>query len=366
MNSETDMNMKRIKCREKVRFNTLTQLSIYLAGTSCSLPVLGITTILTLLPALIYGCSVPEDPSSQNEASTALRLMNASNSLLTEAESIDVLVFNDDKMRSLDTYQRFGMTSCSTVKAASASGDKIMSIAVNSGIDRYGWKGICSYDGLAEIHSHLEKECKERPVMSGECRTKAGSHANIRVTRLSSEIVLRSLSCDFRGKPYSGELLRDVKVYLTNVNAEVPIFHDSRFMPTRIINSGRLNMSDIEQFSEPETVMQEIPYPIGESVTRPDICLRCYPNEAEEETSGTPFTRLVIEGSLEGTTYYWPVSINRNDGGGGIGRNCRYIYDIRIKRKGNTDPDIPVETEEGNIIMSIEPWEEKEDYGVRF
>ena len=90
------------------------------------------------------------------------------------------------------------------------------------------------------------------------------------------------------------------------------------------------------------------------------------PNETEAEGPGSPFTRLVIEGKVDGTTYYWPININRKDGGTGISRNCRYVFDVRLTRLGHTDPDIPVETEDAEIIMEVQPWEELEEYGVRF
>lgn len=364
MNSER--NMKRKKCREKVRFNTLTQLSIYLAGVSCSLPVLGFTTILTLLPAMIYGCTAPDPADGQEHIRTAVRIMETSNMPLTDAGSIDVLVFNDDRMQKLDTYQRFDMNACSSVKIGSTTGEKLMTAIVNSRMDRYEWAGITSRKDMEGICFNLEDETQDRPAMSGECQVVAGRPANLVVERLSSEIVLRSISCNFKGKGYEDERLHDVKVYLTNVNAEAPAFNDGPYTPRRIINSGRFDPEVLDSFEEPGTIMQELPYDIGPEEKRPGLVLRCYPNEAVEESSGTPFTRLVIEGEIGGFTYYWPIPVNRSGGGNGIDRNCRYIFDIRITRPGSTDPDIPVELGEGEITMKIQPWEEKEEYGVRF
>jgi hypothetical protein len=69
---------------------------------------------------------------------------------------------------------------------------------------------------------------------------------------------------------------------------------------------------------------------------------------------------------MDGSIYYWPIEINRRGNGNGINRNCRYVYDITLTRLGNKDPDIPIEFEDMKICMEIQPWEEKEDYGVRF
>lgn len=366
MNSEIYMDMKRRKCREKVRFSTLTQQSIYHAGASCSLPVLGFTTILTLLPAMIYGCTVPETTAESVQTETAVRLMETCNTPLADAESIDILVFNDDRMQKLDTYQRFDMSACSSVKVGSTAGDKTIAVIVNSRVDRYYWAGVTSRNDMKNICFNLEDETRDNPSMSGEYRIRAGSPVNLKVERLYSEIELRSLSCDFKGKGYEGEQLRNVKVYLTNVNAEAPAFNEEDYIPRRIINNGRFNPEDLESFKEPETMMQELPYDIGSDIKKPYVILRCYPNEAIEESPGTPFTRLVIEGEVRGITYYWPLEINRDDGGNGIARNCRYVFDIRIGRLGNTDPDIPVKAGDADITMNIQPWEEKDGYGVRF
>ncbi len=366
MNSETYMDMKRTKCREKVRFNTLAQLSIYLAGFSCSLPVLGFTTILTLLPAMLYGCTLPDHAAGKEDMETAVRIMKGNGTLLSDAVCIDVLVFNDDRMQKLDTYQRFGMNACSSVKIGSTAGDKLVTAVINSRRDRYEWAGITVRQDMEDVLLNLEDETRECPAMSGECRIRAGSPVNLTVARLSSEIVLRSVSCDFRGKGYEGESIRNARVYLTNVNAEVPAFSESGYAPRRIINGGRLNPEDMKAFREPESMVRELPDDIGPEPARPDIRLRCYPNEAEEESPGTPFTRLVIEGEVGGITYYWPIEINRDQGGSGIGRNSRYVFDIRIGRLGNTDPDTPIRPGDADITMNIQPWEEKEEYGVRF
>ena len=87
---------------------------------------------------------------------------------------------------------------------------------------------------------------------------------------------------------------------------------------------------------------------------------------SEQFGPGTPFTRLVIEGKIQGETFYWPLDINKEDGGYGIGRNERYIYDITITRKGTKDPDSPVRKEDIDINFNVEKWNEKEGCEVIF
>jgi hypothetical protein len=89
---------------------------------------------------------------------------------------------------------------------------------------------------------------------------------------------------------------------------------------------------------------------------------------AEEEGPGSPFTRLVIQGVLDGEVWYWPIDINRGEGRSpeGIAGNCSYSFDIKLTRKGSADPDTAIKTESATIIMEVEKWEEKEEYSVAF
>ena len=100
----------------------------------------------------------------------------------------------------------------------------------------------------------------------------------------------------------------------------------------------------------------------------PNARFLAYPNTCGEETPGTPFTRLVIEATVDSDRYYWPININRSTSGEGNGveRNCMYTYDIVITRKGTDNPDIPVDISGTEINMEVSKWTEKEDYGVCF
>lgn len=354
--------MTRLKRREEN--NTFCYFAISF-GRMASIPVLGIS-FLSILPAISYGCTEPEAILSEKAVKTTVRLMDSNKSTTLESGTADILIFNDDRLQRLDTYQRENTGACSTLKTSCTSGHKIFSIVLNSQRDRYDWADISSRECLSGLTSSLEKEERNAPLMSGECFTKAGMPVNIAMKRLSSEIVLRSLSCDFRGKSYEGHVVSDIKIYLTNVNTEAGIFAESPIFPTRLINVGRLEPDDLSAFKDPGMIMQEITDPVGEKTVLPDIRLICYPNEADVETPGCPFTRLVIEGTLCGHRYYWPIEINRSNDGGGISRNCRYIFDITLTRSGQNDPDIPIRIEDALIKTEIQPWKEKEEYGVRY
>lgn len=360
--------------REQISFKSFSlkafTLNFLKSCCSSSQPsVLG-KTLLSLLPALSYGCTAEGlSPSAGTAECKALIRMTGRISK-EEYSSMDIFVFKDDDLRILDCYQRVDSPEDWDGTVCSSSGDRIINVCANSRMAADEWPWIRSRGSLEKMTVSLELERRERPYMSGEVRVRARENrpisADMELRPLVSEIYLRSISCDFRGKPYDGEKITDVKVYLTNINAECGMLEDGDIDPRRIINHGRLCPEDLELFEDPGLVYQEIGRDIGKEWIKPEIKLWCYASNSPEESIGTPFSRLVIEGRVSGQTYYWPVNINREDGNEGIDRNRQYIYDIKITRKGSADPDIPVDAEDIEMTFKTAIWEEKENCIIGF
>ena len=200
--------------------------------------------------------------------------------------------------------------------------------------------------------------------MTGETATSAGSqNLVIEFKPLTCEIVIETIGYDFKGTTYPEASIKNVKIYLTNVCATYPLRYGSNYKASRIINTGMLNPDDLKNFRYPEIIARTVAEKLEDEIMYPDIRLLCYPNIPEEESPGSPHTRLVIEGEINGHLYFWPISINN---GNGIERGHRYVYNLFITRKGVTDPDIPVEPQSIEIKTTIKPWKEKEEYSVGF
>ncbi len=338
-------------------------------------------TLLSTLPAILYGCKPGAD--LRDEGCGPIMTKVSAGAVILETGTLDIFVFRDDRMQRLDSYQRVEDAGDWDGTVVSGSGDRVITIVANSGRQREDWYRINSRAYLYETFVRLEDERVDGFCMSAEISVKGGiegrtAKGNLAEERAAggsqaelrpyvSEIVLNSLSCDFSGKPYSGEKLTDARVYLTNVNAECSLLSDGDSGPMRIINARCLCQDDIEAFAEPELICRDISEDIGVQRITTDIRLWCYQNCAKEETIGTPFTRLVIEGKISGQTFYWPITINRDDGDEqGIWRNRRYVYDIRITRKGSLSPDIPVSVQDIQITQKVLQWKEKEEYTVSF
>ena len=343
------------------RFNLQSHISLATSNT----PILGrIITLLHLVPAVLCGCSDAEHPAYEE-------IRREIGIALTKSQDVkgplDIFVFEDDRMQRLDCYLRLEDFSMWKGGVVSGSGDRIISFVTGIQKKKEDWTGITSRAALEKVTVNLEDESRDAAVMSGET-----TGSTVELIPVSSQICLERLSCDFTGKPYSDNSISEVKVYLTNVNASCGILSSGEIFPTRIINQGRLSEEDLTGFKDKSLVCHHVKDPVGKSDSWTPIDFLCYPNNASEEGPGTPFTRLVIEGKVDGKTFYWPVDINRGKKQGfereghGIDRGRRYVFDITITGKGVSDPDTPVSSDFIDINFKIKEWEEKEDYAVLF
>jgi hypothetical protein len=283
---------------------------------------------------------------------------------------IDIFAFENSGAGHLDSYQHMESFDGRNIEFRSQSGEKHVFICTDGQREVYGWAGVNSFESLDKIYLDLRKERRDALCATAEGIINAGSgiihHMELR--KMASEVVLRSIRCDFSGTGYEGETISDVCVYLTNVNTQCALTADGHIVPMGTANQGGLEPDDVESFREPDMIFREMREDIGRRSSIVGMSFICYPNTSVREGPGTPFTRLVIEGKIRGETFWWPIDINREDGieEPGIHRCRQYIYDVTITRKGSHDPDKTVETDAVKLQLSIKPWEEKDRYQVSF
>lgn len=287
-------------------------------------------------------------------------------------DTADVFVYDDDQLKRLDTYQREVLSS-DRMKVASTSGPKIVAMVINGRTGRYSWTASNTYAYMERLDAEFEKEDIAHPTLSGTATIngKSGKPCNMDLHPIMSKIVLRSIRCDFSGMAYDGARFTGAKVYLTNVSTICRMMQDKDFRTRGILNSGMLVMEDLQKISDPAMLYQDLPISIGKDWIEVNKTLYCYPNTNEEESPGSPFTRMVIEGQINGHTWYYPININRKDicwveGTPGISRDRVYQYDVTIKRTGTDDPDKPVSLDDISVICEVVPWDEKAERYERF
>ena len=327
--------------------------------------------LLFFFPAFIFSScthgTAREDAGTDSGSSSFGLHINTGRKTASEADGdhpVDIFIYNDDGLGRIDSYQRLCAGEDNMVAAASRKGKKIVVAVSNPQQDSYDWNSISSFETIGKMHADLRMEDPGSPLMSGVARIDAADNGRFEVTvqPVLSEIYIRSIRCDFSGRPYSSAVLKNASAYLSNVNSLAGIIPDGDLTPTAPLNTDGLPHDSYRSLEHPEMVYAEFEEDIGPAAVYPEIRLYCYPNSSEKDSAGTPFTRLVIAGDIDGKRYYYPININKGEfgaveGAGGIGRNCRYVFDITIRQTGSADPTVPVSAETADISASVLPWD---------
>ena len=164
-----------------------------------------------------------------------------------------------------------------------------------------------------------------------------------------AKITLRSIACEFSERPYAGERLQDVRAYLTYASQECRPFAPED-PPSSWLNAGRLDEAGTAALAHPETVLQTLTASLGGRIY-PSAGFYCYPNPSDGSEFGSPVTRLVIEGKLRGTTYYYPIDLP------GLQADVQYRMDVTLTRAGTTDPDTPAASGSIRLESQVLDWD---------
>ena len=267
---------------------------------------------------------------------------------------LDVLVYDDDSLRQLDTWQHFGPEKLDgELSILSGDGAKIFVFIANyAPLPSVSISQIGSFDAFMTYEARLSDDSSEYPIMTSAVRADAGDDIRtVTLEPLLSEVTLGNISYDFSGKEYENESLKNVCAYLINVSASTQMLRDSLFTPSEVLNYGGLVESDMASLSSPDLLYHDLPdFPAGASYEA-DAKFYCYPNDLDEESMGQPFTRMVVQGDVGGQTCYYPIDINRpgfgyRSGRTGLGRNVRYSVNLSLTQKGSDTPEGSISAED--------------------
>ncbi len=253
----------------------------------------------------------------------------------------------------LDSYQQVtGLVGRSGIYALSGSGDRQMAAVSGTPGGPLAWTDIQTYGSLEKVRFSLEEEDPLRPRLYGENYLE-DARSRIVFLRLQSmlcSIRIRSVCADFSGHPYADASFNNDKLYLINAGAECLPFSKDTDGPVSWINQGRLDSAAVARLPRPEMLLQEGYGAVGADRIHLEKDFYCYANPAEEDQLGSPVTRLVLEGDINGITCYYPISLPAMEPG------VRYQLDLTLTRMGSPDPDIPVESGTVLVQTDILPW----------
>ena len=299
------------------------------------------------LPAfLLLACTpqvLPEE--SAPAARTTQIYINAVGQ--TNIQGLDLLFFQDAPLFRLDAYQHLDGLSGSRVTGTSSTAAQKLIILSNYPTDTYAWSSIRSLESLADLPFRLADEDPAAPMLYGE--SAAGTMSQVTLRPMLAKVTLRSIACDFSERAYAGERLQDVRAYLTYASETCRPFAPED-PPSSWLNAGRLDEAGTAALAHPETVLQTLTASLGGRIY-PSAGFYCYPNPADGSSFGSPVTRLVIEGKLQGTTYYYPIYLP------GLEADVQYRLDVTLTRAGTTDPDTPAVAGSIRLESQVLDWD---------
>ena len=302
----------------------------------------------------------PDEAHSSDSARDVSCLLHISQSANASSASfyctdLRAFVFDAD-CSDLDSWQEIsldGVAAGGTVQINSSSGEKVFVITANVPPERFTYYNTVNLQSFRSFLCPLEEEDPSRPFMAGVAYGPAGPGEPLEIVLqpLLARVRIRSLEINFSERDaYRDSTLKDIRCYLTNVNSAAPLLPGADTLSLGILNASRLDETSLRGFQHPEMLLCDSP--AGGAL------LYCYPSRARGDGSfSDTVTRLVIEGRIGSTTYYYPIRI----GGGVVERGREYCYDITLTRTGSLDPDTEIGCGAMDVFCTVEEWKDYED-----
>lgn len=265
---------------------------------------------------------------------------------VNEAAVSNYQVFLYDDAGVLESYVQ---KSTSDISLECTVGSKTVVVLVNAPAINDG----TTLSGLTSRKSLLSDNSAGDFVMTGmvtETITKSMTSLTVQVSRLVSKVKLSKLEVDFEMPQYQSQEFKVSSVYLINVPADRNYFSSSA--PSVWYHKMAYTSSDacalIYDNMDGVNVSSSTPYQTQNT-------FYCYPNPESGDSFSTTWsarhTRLVVEGTLNGTRYYYPVTLPQMES------NKIYDVSLKITRPGATKPDAEVDKFAVGVSISVKNWE---------
>ena len=310
-----------------------------------------------------------ENPSEQVPEGTQMATLevNVSDGVATRATSvkdsqigtaagdIQVLVFN-----SAGNLVGFGenAASSSNISISVPTGSVKCYAVVNSSEDL---SSVSKESTLTSKVSYLKNNSVTKMEMIGSASKTIAAGANsvsIPVKRFAAKVQIDKITPAFTAPAHKAQEFKLTGIYLVNVNGSCPYTltptagsTDYWYNKMKYV-SGDCNALISDKLSSPVTLQAS-----ADAVTpyTTSHYLYCYPNPVTTDSSSSSwsnrYTRLVVETTLGGTTYYYPVNIPTP------AANTLYqITNMKITGLGSDSPDKLVEKGSLSVSITVTDW----------
>lgn len=267
----------------------------------------------------------------------------------------------------LDAYKMYTaaeLTSLTNLEVKTTTGKKMIYAVANSHKSD-NWSGVKTLTEFQAQIASLQSENNKNFTMAGsvEAVLQTTTSVTFSISRLVSRVQLASVKTQFAGTPWAGSSLTNVKIYLINAAGD-KLYHDGSDQPSpTILNIKKAVAADINACTMAGMLYDETASAITDAGYNTTHTFYCYENMVASESADKKFTKLIIQADMNGHTYYYPISINRegfgydaSNGHAGIKRNTSYSVNVTILRPGSLDPDTPVEHSAMTATLNIAPW----------
>ena len=230
---------------------------------------------------------------------------------------------------------------------------------------------VNSYDDLSVIAtktnflkrlSHLKDNDPTRMEMLGSITKAVAAGTNsvsIAVKRFASKVQIDKITPAFTAPAHRAMEFKLTGIYLINVNGTCPYTmvptaasESTSWYNKRKYVSGDCNHLITDKFSTP--VVMQTSAGVVTPYSTPHY-LYCYPNPVTTDVSTTTWServsRLVVETTLGGTTYYYSVNIPTPQ--------CNTVYQItnmKITGIGTDTPDAVVQKGSLSVSLTVTDW----------
>lgn len=317
--------------------------------------------LIAVLPLLLANACAKEDTSTENvqpiiskrvalnvgvdglgDSNLTTKASSASANETTVA-SLQIFVFKTDG--SLDAY---GTGTSSSLSLSVTTGTRDIYAIVNAP----SLNTIRTKSALLDATSNLTDNLTNF-VMTGAKLAQpisAASSISIAVSRLVARLAISKITNKMASVQYQSDAFVVTKIYVINVAGA---------------NNYGVTSLGSTWYNQMKYVSGAADAILYDAVTSGTIAYNAslssahyfyvYPNSTATDTQSTTwgprFTRLVVEATLGGKTYYYPISIPS------IQQNKTYtVSELTITRPGSDSPDIPVSSATCTFSVTVTDW----------
>lgn len=263
----------------------------------------------------------------------------------SKINGLQVLVFDSNGV-----LEAFKTGTGSSLTLTCTSGEKTIAVFANA----ESMAAVNRYSELDQKVSDLSENEVGGLVMEGykEVELSSSGTVNIALKRLAAKVTIKSIKNSFELAQHQQMEFKLVSVYLVNV-AGGQYFNTAvdTSVPTLWYHKGSCT-SELPFLYDVLSAENVLAY--GDTYAA-EHYFYCYPNPVSSDVTGGEqwserLTRLVVEATLDGETYYYPITIDN------IAQNSSYAYTLEITRPGSSSPDIPVDDSAVNFNVTVSDW----------